>query len=86
MSHAPPCALPWHRHRRRGMSGKNGDLPNVLGANEVTVPSLARSCPSFLFPSQFPDWLSEQHAALRMMNHKARDGRTEADGGGDNCD
>ena len=27
-----------------------------------------------------PDWLSEQHAALRMMNHKARDG------GDDNCD
>ena len=43
------CALPWHRHRRRGKSGKNGDLPNVLSANEVTVavPSLARSCPSF---------------------------------------
>ena len=45
--YATPCALPWHRHRRRGKSGKSGDLPNVLGANEVTVPSLARSCPSF---------------------------------------
>ena len=66
--YATPCALSWHRHRRRG---KSGDLPNVLGANEVTVP--------FLFPSQFLDWLSEQHAALRMMNHKARDGD-------DNCD
>ena len=79
--YATPCALPWHRHRHRrrdGMSGKSGDLPNVLGANEVTVPSLARSCPSSL-PSQFLDWLSEQHAALRMMNHKARDGD-------DNCD
>ena len=51
--YATPRALPWHRYRRRGKSGKSGDLPNVLGANEVTVavPSLARSCPSFLFPS-----------------------------------